>query len=60
MSAIFGYNIDGKLSIDNERGNNVYKSEYNSSLSLGLTAQFRFKLNGSTHDRFKRNSGLYF
>ena len=42
VSAIFGYNIDGKLSIDNESGNNVYKTAYESSLSLGLIAHFRF------------------
>ncbi len=42
ISAIIGYNFDGKLSADDERGQNIYQREYDATPSMGLITSFRF------------------
>jgi hypothetical protein len=41
FGAIIGVNYNGKISADNENGNNVYKSEYDNSMFYGLAAKIR-------------------
>lgn len=42
ISAVFGYNFAGELSVDDQSGQTLYDSEYSPQLNIGLIASFRF------------------